>query len=938
MGWRRRQVLDLEGVDLFAFVGPTGAGKSSLIEAMTFALYGVAPRLDDRSQVAPVVSQGATVARVRLDFVVDGQRYTAVRVVRRRGAGRANTDEARLERGGEVVAGGADAVTRAVEQVLGLRFDHFVRCVVLPQGEFARLLHDAPSERDALLKELLGAGVYEAVRVRAYSLAEGLRAQVAALDARLEGMRELPELLREAEQRLHRLEELEAWAAGEVRALGELSQRVVQLDAEADAAAERAARLAAVRVPSEVRDLRAQLERAESELAAARRVEEQVQAQLEEVREQLAGLPGAAELRLQMERLQQVERRRAELEEVEAELAALEEERRAREEAHGAAQGERETARAAWEEAERARVEAGRRLESLPTEDRIRADLEALEELERRRRDLEQAVRAVRRLQAEFEAAEARHSAAEGQLEDARRELDHLRVVHAASELAGKLSPGDPCPVCGRPLEAPVATGRSGQVAEAERRLREVQEACRRAAEDLRSAREAFVKAHAAQEAARAEAERAERRARGLLPADELRALLEQVGAARQAFRQAEDAELQARRVFAAREGSAREAERQLAEVRDRVSAAQARLERARRELELAREAAADLPPEQELRRRLEEVLGLEARMEQLHSVAERARRTRSELEARLQGLREQERRAWEAFHRVRGSVADCGPPAVEGQLDRAWEELARWAAARAAEEGRTAQEARERAEQVRAEHHRRQRLLGEQLSQAGVEVGPDGDFAVAAARAGEAARARVAQLREDLGEAERLRRERDRLEAERLVAVAVERELRSDRFPRWVLQEALGELVEGATRWLRELSRGRYSLELDRGTQAVRFAVVDHANADQRRPVRTLSGGETFLASLSLALALGSHLAALAARPGALETLFLDEGFGTLDPESLEAVTAALEELAAGDRMVGVVTHVREVAERVPVRFEVRPGPDGPTLERVEA
>lgn len=78
--------------------------------------------------------------------------------------------------------------------------------------------------------------------------------------------------------------------------------------------------------------------------------------------------------------------------------------------------------------------------------------------------------------------------------------------------------------------------------------------------------------------------------------------------------------------------------------------------------------------------------------------------------------------------------------------------------------------------------------------------------------------------------------------------------------------------------------------------------------------------------------------MASLAARPGLLETLFVDEGFGTLDPESLDVVATALEELAAGDRLVGVVTHVREVAERVPVRFEVRPAPDGPTLERVEA
>ena len=88
---------------------------------------------------------------------------------------------------------------------------------------------------------------------------------------------------------------------------------------------------------------------------------------------------------------------------------------------------------------------------------------------------------------------------------------------------------------------------------------------------------------------------------------------------------------------------------------------------------------------------------------------------------------------------------------------------------------------------------------------------------------------------------------------------------------------------------------------------------------------MRTLSGGETFQASLALALALSSQISALAAAGAArLDSIFLDEGFGTLDAETLEVVATTLEALAQGDRMVGVVTHVAELAERVPVRFRV--------------
>jgi exonuclease SbcC len=117
----------------------------------------------------------------------------------------------------------------------------------------------------------------------------------------------------------------------------------------------------------------------------------------------------------------------------------------------------------------------------------------------------------------------------------------------------------------------------------------------------------------------------------------------------------------------------------------------------------------------------------------------------------------------------------------------------------------------------------------------------------------------------------------------------------------------------------LRQLSGGQYSLAaVDGGSD---LAVIDHANADELRPVRSLSGGETFQASLAFALALSDHLASLTAANASsaarLDAIFLDEGFGTLDADSLDTVAATIEALAGGGRMVGIVTHVRELAER---------------------
>jgi exonuclease SbcC len=222
----------------------------------------------------------------------------------------------------------------------------------------------------------------------------------------------------------------------------------------------------------------------------------------------------------------------------------------------------------------------------------------------------------------------------------------------------------------------------------------------------------------------------------------------------------------------------------------------------------------------------------------------------------------------------------------------------------------------------------------GHDSSTSSIVTGWSAGEAVAAARA--TALSEAARLAAAVQQADGLRAELAIVEEVAVVARTLALHLKADRFEKWLLDEALQELVDGATGTLYGLSGGAYSLCLDDRRE---FAVVDHRNADERRPVRTLSGGETFLASLALALALADRVAALATGGGArLESLFLDEGFGTLDPETLDTVAAAIEQLQAGGRMVGIITHVRDLAERVPVRFEVSRGPGGSTVERVLA
>ena len=127
---------------------------------------------------------------LRLTYEVGGQRYDAARVVRRDRHRRVSTKEARLAAAdGRVLAGRATEMAPAVEQVLGLPFAHFFRCVVLPQGEFARFLHDRPADRQELLVSLLDLRVYERVAQEANRRAAAAEAAARLSDQHLDGLR-----------------------------------------------------------------------------------------------------------------------------------------------------------------------------------------------------------------------------------------------------------------------------------------------------------------------------------------------------------------------------------------------------------------------------------------------------------------------------------------------------------------------------------------------------------------------------------------------------------------------------------------------------------------------------------------------------------------------------------------------------------------------------
>lgn len=143
----------------------------------------------------------------------------------------------------------------------------------------------------------------------------------------------------------------------------------------------------------------------------------------------------------------------------------------------------------------------------------------------------------------------------------------------------------------------------------------------------------------------------------------------------------------------------------------------------------------------------------------------------------------------------------------------------------------------------------------------------------------------------------------------------------RGNAFVEFLAEEQLLGVTRAASDRLGQLTRGRYAIELD---SSGGFVIRDDANGGVRRPVSTLSGGETFLTSLALALALSAQIQLSGKYP--LEFFFLDEGFGTLDQELLDNVVTALERLHLERLVVGVISHVPELQARLPRRLVVTP------------
>ena len=932
--FREKTVVDFNDVELAAFVGPTGSGKSTVIDGITFALFGSVCRYDDRRAVAPAINQMVNEAQVLLEFEVDSKRYTAVRVVRRTNNG-ATTKEARLEHDSEVLAGKAGEMEQALEQILGLDFDRFTKTVVLPQGRFAAFLHDKPADRQELLRQLLDLGIYGRMGGQARQRASTAKDKLEVLEPRL--VAEVP-----SEELIARFAEaFEAVTAGQAT-LDALLHDLDRSTKDFALAREQAEGLAVlllavtgVDVPQQVLALGDELQETQTAASDAKEALEQAAQKAREAEQAEKDGPNVEMCRTLIGQHQQL----AKLEE---QVAGLDDECKSADEQHLTAAEKAseireriELLKVAVNEASTAAQAAQQAMADGPDSAQIDRWREHRTDLTRLSGRLEEAKEALAVEQEHEAKAREIFEQARATLDETGDRLDQVRAVKKAEGLVAQLVEGEPCPVCRQPVHELPDHDLDAELDQLQRTHREAEAQKHKREGALDKTRTALADAKAAVESVTAQQDKLvdklsdapddEELDHLAASADELAAAATKAQAELTAARQTE-ADLrdgvETKEIFATEQDRKNELTRLTSE---------RHMRRSQRE-DLAQQLT-DEPDVATLEKDI-------ARAEQLAATRREAQSTETEAQEAeqaackaLEGLTETERQERNEFAKTRDGFAALEPPTPGASLVQDWQALDTWASQFADDlipEIDTANEHVNNTETQRKEHAEAARAVC--VTHFEPTDDPQAwrtDMALAVQRADNDHR-QACKQRQDMAD---LKAEVEALQVEQSVASELGRLLRADGFERWLLAEAVGDLVIRASERLLALSNGQFSFDPD-GTD---FDICDHHNADQVRQAKSLSGGETFLASLALALALSDSHADLAPEgaPG-LDSLFLDEGFGTLDPETLDVTAAAIEELGASGRMVAIVTHIRELAERMPLRFEVTKSPTTSTVTRV--
>ena len=999
-----------EDSGLFLLDGPTGAGKSTLIDAITFALYGDVARTKDASKdrLRSNHISDSDPSEADLVFEVATGIYRVTRTPAYTPAGKKSQRNSKSTltrvvedpdapdgwRTVEPIASGPRDVGSEIPAIVGLDKDQFLQTIVLPQGKFSQFLNATSDAREQILRDIFDTQIYvdftKALVDAAASSKRGIEERRLAAVGAFERVRSLDDALSEnvhtdapgAQERSAEAEEaaqLDAgaedsstvtrWAEEACNRAREAHAQTLRVAEAATATAREASRaLSEGRALAEARAEHARVSATLAELAAseeaiasdreragqARRAlavapldaaEASARDRLETAGDQVAALSPALgdgdaidPSSLTPEAVAQIGARAQDLRDKATRTRGSLEEALTVERSLPEARAQIESLRSRREQASArvASIEAER--ETLPL--RIEQATEALRLMRADADTLPEAASTLRafneRLDASMQADllrsallgasdELREATVAAKLANAAAADGHdLWIAQSASALARELEEDTPCPVCGstaHPAPAPAADG----------------EITREQVAELDQARD------------RAESELRDAQARHQDLVRRIAQLNEVAGAPTPTLETERD---RAAELVAKLEALTP----QISEIEAALAQERTRLDGLTDALASARESAASLAST--LQERESALAAAVARVEteraDYNSLDERAAALdeRAHRSAALAGACADWDNARAALAQAHRALADA--LTEQGLGADSWRTLLLPLPQVEALEARVAAH-------EKALFAAREALASERLTRAAAASAPDlealtetarkaEEDAAAASRASGILEQHCAQLdaaRASLEEAlEALARAREKAGPIRrladIAAASGPENLASTPLSAWVLIARLEEVLAAANPRLAAISSGRYELVSvpDDGTASRKsglgLAIIDH-DTDALRSPRTLSGGETFYTSLALALGLADVVSAEA---GGIElrTMFIDEGFGSLDSHTLSLVMAQLQALRCAGRTVGVISHVEEMATQIADQIQVRPLPEGGSTLRVRA
>lgn len=967
----------LEGRSLLLICGPVGSGKTTLLDALCYALYGVSSggeRMADQlhSHLAPAELP----LRVELDFAAGAQSWrierTAADVVLWNITGRG--PEAQLSRE-EAEAAGADVAPR-IESLLQLGSAQFCQSAVIPQGHFRRFLTAPAEDKELILERLFGTQPLRQVETALAAAAEEAQAEMRAAWQRRDQLVKDAEVGQDEDFHLELSE-----TKNRLLAIDDELQKLRFHEAELAVQAERSV---VVRERSQelqaARELLRSLESREDEMVAERLLLERYQkadelgtfresfemasleAQAAQARQSRAhddlsagdlAAPEQAlvsvrqreqersQLVAMLSRLDNLAERFHSLRQVSLELdQSVEESQRLSQLYERVSQAIAECS-VEIEERELARSQAAN-LEVQAVE--LRARLEQSRRWQRKHRQFFELDGSLSRLRLYLNRASTRYRELDSKLAGLRQEvteLEQARLRSQAAALAARLARGEPCPVCGS-LEHPLPSGESG-LAPSPREL----ESRRSQLAQTQSLLDKLRKEQNEQELLLARMEERMEILRGELmecdqPAEEMEAVTAGI---QQELRKVE-------KLLASRHGAEAELERlrdrrkRLADKRKGLEGQLRAAEQRQAQLEgLVKERGGELGEEyaslddvlsakdeaQHKIRLLERSLDNETRNFGQRS-GEYAQRLAASKAAQqgLEGALDRVRQAREAYLSRLTAAGFTDPDEAQVSLTALPDPEASRVALRRfeaeLEAARRQVERNERSLRESQEHEAVSELTLEEVQ-----------------RRRELCLAERARLQLRIGQLERWVEDYHRVVVEinrldprvnmlrklsRTAAGENKLEMSFHRF--WVAQ-VLESVLVPANRRLALMTRSRYRLQRLPGSAegSLELAVRDQQSGTVRA-VTTLSGGESFLAALALALGLADAAASRMGGPSPLDTLFIDEGFANLDEDALELALEGLAGLRREGRLVGIISHLPELRERVDARLEVSPGPLG--------